>query len=133
MVLQKLWEHQWYTKFSKCEFWLNYEAFLGYVVLKEEVIVDPTKMAVVREWPQLKNTSEVCSFLGLASYYKKFVKEFSKIALPLTSLTCKGKKFEWTEQCEKSFQEIKKKLKSAPMLIILEGADGLLSKVMLLR
>ena len=99
MVLQMLREHQLYTKFSKCE-WLDYVAFLGHVISKEGVTVDPTKVAAVREWQQLKNASEVCSFLGLVGYYRKFVEGFFKITLPLTSLTRKGKTFEWTEQYE---------------------------------
>ena len=66
-------------------------------------MVEPAKVTVVRAWQQPKNSSEVHNFLGLAGYYKKFIKRFSKIALPLTSLTRKGKKFEWTEQCEQSF------------------------------
>ena len=70
------------------------------MISKEGVMVDPAKLAVVREWQQPKNASEVHSFLGLVDYYKKFVEGFSKIALPLTSLTRKSKKFEWPKQCE---------------------------------
>ena len=124
MVLQMLREYQLYAKFSKCEFWLDYVAFLGHMISKEGVMVDPGKVTVVREWKQPKNGNEVSSFLGLAGYYKKFVKGFPKIALPLTSLTCKGKKFEWTKQCEQSFQELKEKLMSTPVLTIPEGTDG---------
>ena len=87
-------------------------------------MVDPAKVAVIREWQQLKNASEVHSFLGLADKYRKFVERFSKITLPLTSLTHKGKKVEWNEQCEQNFQELKEKLTSALVLTILEGTDG---------
>ena len=86
-----------YAKFSKCEFWLDYVAFPSHVISKEGVMVDLAKVAVIREWQQSKNASEVCRFLGLANYYKKFVKVFFKIALPLTLLTHKGKKFELTK------------------------------------
>jgi len=69
-------------------------------------------------WEQPKNITEIRSFLGLAGYYRKFIEGFSKLALPLTKLTRKGQPFEWNEACEFSFQELKKKLTSAPVLIL---------------
>ena len=87
MVLQTLKEHQLYAKFTKCEFWLGHVAFLGCMISKDGVMVDPAKITVVKEWARPRNASEICSLLGLAGYYRKFVEEFSKIALPLTALT----------------------------------------------
>ena len=69
-------------------------AFLGHVISKDGVMVDPTKVEAVKEWRQPKNATEIRSFLGLAGYYRKFIEGFSKIALPLTTLTKKGMKFE---------------------------------------
>ena len=86
-VLQTLREHQLYAKFSKCEFWLDYVAFLGHVVSKDGIQVDPKKIEAILEWPRPTIATEVRSFLGLASYYMRFVKDFSKIAVPLTRLT----------------------------------------------
>ncbi|CAH9130500.1 unnamed protein product [Cuscuta epithymum] len=113
-----------YAKFSKCEFWLDHIAFLGHVVSKHGVSVDPSKVAAVQDWSRPKNAKEVRSFLGLAGYYRKFVEGFSAIALPLTTLTRKGKEFEWTGHCEKSFQELKNRLTSAPVLALPEGKEG---------
>ena len=80
--------------------------------------MDPAKVEAVSLWPRPKSVTEIRSFLGLAGYYRRFVEGFSKIAAPLTALTRKGKKYEWTSKCEENFQELKKKLTSAPVLII---------------
>ena len=72
----------------------------------------------VSSWPRPKNVTEIRSFLGLAGYYRRFVEGFSKIAASLTALTRKGRNFEWTMKCEESFQELKKRLTKAPVLII---------------
>ena len=96
MVLGKLREHQLYAKFSKCEFWLKEVGFLGHVISGEGIAVDPAKVGEIR------------SFLGLAGYYRRFIENFSKIAKPMTELLKKDAKYKWTEECEASFQELKK-------------------------
>ncbi|XP_073133739.1 uncharacterized protein [Henckelia pumila] len=83
--------------------------------------VDPAKIEAIKNWVTPKNATEIRSFLGLAGYYRRFIQDFSKIALPLTSLTRKSVKFEWSNQCEKSFLVLKKKLMTAPVLAIPEG------------
>ena len=77
---------------------------------KNGIAVDPSKIEAIRDWPQPKNASEVRSFLGLAGYYRKFFRGFSKIATPLTNLTRKHQKFTWTEKCEEIFQTMNDKL-----------------------
>ena len=77
---------------------------LGHVVTKEEIKVDPQKVKAITEWPRPTNVTEIRSFLGLAGYYRRFIKDFSKIASPLTILLKKAKEFEWTEKCESAFQ-----------------------------
>ena len=124
MVLAKLREKQLYAKFSKCEFWLDKVIFLGHVISKEGVMVDPAKIQAVKDWNRPKTVTEIRSFLGLAGYYRKFVEGFSKLAMPLTQLTRKGTKFEWTDKCESSFQELKKRLTIAPILAIPQGTEG---------
>ena len=84
-------------------------------------MVDPTKIEAISNWSRPKNISEVRSFLGLAGYYKKFIENFSRIASPLTVLTRKNRKFEWTKDCEKSFLELKKRLTSTPILTLPES------------
>ncbi|XP_073137761.1 uncharacterized protein [Henckelia pumila] len=96
-------------------------SFLGHIVSAKGIEVDPSKVEAVRNWVAPKNATEIRSFLGLAGYYRRFIQDFSKIALPLTSLTRKGVKFVWSEQCEKSFAELKERLMSAPVLAIPEG------------
>ena len=113
-VLQRLREKQPYTKFKKCKFCLKIISFLSHVVSKRGIEVDPSKVAAVQDWKTPTNVGVVRSFLGLAGYYRKFVKGFSKIASPLTELTKKDVKFVWSKTCERSFQELKKRLVTAP-------------------
>ena len=98
--------------------------FLGHVVSADGIYVDPQKVEAVANWGQPTTVREVRSFLGLAGYYRKFIEGFSKIAGPLHCLTRKGVKFEWTDKCEGSFQTLKEKLTSAPVLTFLEGNEG---------
>lgn len=117
LVLEKLKEHQLYAKYSKCEFWLQDISFLGHNVSTEGLAVDPSKVEVVLEWKQPTLVTEVRSFLGLAGYYRCFIEGFSKLSKP-TYLLKKEKKYEWTEACKKSFQELKKRLISALVLTL---------------
>ena len=108
------------AKFGKCEFWLGEVKFLGHVVSGEGVSIDVSKVEAVLDWAQPKSVFEIRSFLGLAGYYRRFVKDFSRLASPLIRLTRMGVKFVWSETCEKSFQELKVRLTTAPVLIIPE-------------
>ena len=113
-----------YAKFSKCDFWMKEVLFLGHIISKDGVAVDPSKVAAVMDWAQPKTVTEVRSFLGLAGYYRRFIKDFSIIAIPLTSLTKKDKKFIWDEACEMSFKRLKECLTTAPILTLPEGVEG---------
>jgi hypothetical protein len=77
--------------------------------------VDPKNIEAIKGWKEHKNVTEVISFMGLASYYRRYIAGFSRISHPITSLQRKGVKFQWTTQCEKSFQQLKKLLTSAPI------------------
>ncbi|XP_075088289.1 putative mitochondrial protein AtMg00860 [Nicotiana tabacum] len=92
-MLQTLREHRLYAKFSKCEFWLDSVSFLGHVVSKDGIMVDPKKTEAVQKWPRPTSPTEIRSFLGLTGYYRRFVQDFSRIASPLTKLTQKNAKF----------------------------------------
>ncbi|OMO91869.1 reverse transcriptase [Corchorus capsularis] len=118
IVLQTLRDKQLFAKFSKCEFWMRSVAFLGHVISKDGISVDPKKIEAVVNWPRPTNVTEVRSFMGLAGYYRRFVEGFSRIAVPLTRLTQKRANFDWTEECEQSFQELKNRLVSAPVLTL---------------
>ncbi|KAL0535941.1 hypothetical protein IC582_024871 [Cucumis melo] len=124
MVLQTLRDNKLYAKFSKCEFWLKQVSFLGHVVSKAGVSVDPAKIEAVTGWTRPSTVSEVRSFLGLAGYYRRFVENFSRIATPLTQLTRKGAPFVWSKACEDSFQNLKQKLVTAPVLIVPDGSGS---------
>ncbi|KAK5841679.1 hypothetical protein PVK06_004000 [Gossypium arboreum] len=121
IVLQILREKQLYGKLSKCEFWLSEVVFLGHVVSADRIRVDPKKIEAVIQWKVPKNVSEVRSFLGLAGYYRRFVNGFSKIALPMTKLLQKNIPFVWNEQCQKSFEVLKRMLTEAPVLTLPES------------
>nr|AAM12303.1 putative polyprotein [Oryza sativa Japonica Group] len=118
LIMEKLRDHQLFAKFSKCEFWLDRVAFLGHVISSNGVEVDPSKVEAVLAWYPPKNESEIRSFLGLAGYYRRFIEGFSKLARPMTELLKKEKKFEWSAACEDSFQEMKKRLTTAPVLTL---------------
>jgi hypothetical protein len=118
LVLQMLQDHKLYAKLRKCEFWLKQVAFLGYVISKGGISVDPSKVQDVLSWNAPTSVSNMQSFLGLVGYYRRFIEGFSKISRPMTELLKKDKQFEWTSACESSFQELKKRLMTAPVLVM---------------
>ena len=118
LVLRKLREHRLYAKFSKCQFWLKEVAFLGHVISAQGIQVDSQKIVAVENWEQPRTVTEVRSFLGLAGYYRRFVQDFSILALPLTRLTRKNVKFEWDKNCEQSFHQLKYCLTHAPVFTL---------------
>jgi hypothetical protein len=93
LVLEKLREHKLYAKFSKCEFWLDNVPFLGHVISKDGIKVDPIKVEVISNWKQPQTVTKIKSYLGLARYYRWFIKGFSTLAMPLTRLLKKDELF----------------------------------------
>jgi hypothetical protein len=118
LVLQKLRDHKLYAKLSKCEFWLKQVAFLGHIISKGGISVDPSKVQDVLSWKTPASVSDIRGFLGLAGYYQRFIEGFSKISKPMMELLEKDKQFHWTSACESSFQELKKRLTTAPVLVM---------------
>jgi len=117
-VMEKLREKKLFAKLKKCEFWLKEVSFLGHVVSKNGLVVDPAKVQAVVEWERPTSVREIHSFLGLAGYYRRFIEGFSSLSGPLTALTKKNAPFVWSEKCEASFQELKYRLVTAPVLTL---------------
>jgi hypothetical protein len=92
--------------------------FLGHVVSEKGISVDDSKIEAIKDWKKPTSVFEIRSFLGLAGYYRRFIMDFSALAKPMTRLTQKGIKFDWSDSCEKSFQELKNRLTNAPILIV---------------
>ncbi|XP_074297953.1 putative mitochondrial protein AtMg00860 [Silene latifolia] len=124
LVLQTLRDNNLYAKFSNCEFWLEKVAFLGHVITKEGVLVDPSKIEAMSNWVAPKNVADIRSLLGLAVYYRRFVKDFLKIAKPLSSLMRKENRFRWDESCETTFQTLMERWTTAPILALPKGSEN---------
>jgi hypothetical protein len=103
IVLQWLQEHQLYAKFSKCAFWIDEVPFLGHMISPEGITVDAGKVQDVLDWNPPTSITQVCSFLGLAGYYRRFILNFSKIVKQITELLKKGTKYVWSEDCDDAF------------------------------
>jgi hypothetical protein len=118
IVLEKLRQHQLYANFSKCEFWMEEVAFLGHVLSAKGVAVDLSKIEAVSKWQSPNSVTEIRSFLGLAVYYLRFIENFSKIAKPMTELLKSNTPYVWSDKCEASFQELKTRLTTTPVLTL---------------
>ena len=114
-MLEILRSHQLYAKVSKCTFMAEEVEYLGHIVSKDGIQVDPAKVKCIREWPQPQNITQLGGFLSLASFYKRFIKHFSRRAAPLTDLLKKDA-FKWSEEAQLSFEDLKNALSIAPML-----------------
>jgi hypothetical protein len=108
-------------------------AFLGYVISKGGISVDPSKVQDVLSWNAPTSVDDIQIFLRLAGYYQRFIKGFLKISKPMTELLEKDKKFEWMPACEASFQQLKKQLTIAPILVMSDMENRFLSIVMRLQ
>nr|GEW77157.1 putative reverse transcriptase domain-containing protein [Tanacetum cinerariifolium] len=122
-ILKLLKKEQLYVKFSKCEFWLESIQFLGPDIDSEGIHLDPAKIEAIKNWATSTTPTEVRQFLGLAGYYRRFIKGFSLISKPLTKLTQKNNKFEWETETEEAFPTLKQKLCFAPILTLPEGSE----------
>ncbi|PKI79047.1 hypothetical protein CRG98_000528 [Punica granatum] len=105
-----------FANLKKCTFYTDKLVFLGFFVSAQDIQVDEEKVRAIQEWPSPTSVSNVRSFHGLASFYWRFVKDFSSIAAPLTEVIKKNVGFRWGEEQEKAFQLIKEKLTNANLL-----------------
>lgn len=118
LVFELLVKDQWKVKFSKCTFAQKQISYLGYVISEQGVSTDPAKISAISQWPSPTNAKELRSFLGLAGYYRKFVRHFGVISKTLTELLKKHTIFVWTPHHEASFNTLKTALFSAPVLAL---------------
>jgi RNase H-like domain found in reverse transcriptase/Reverse transcriptase (RNA-dependent DNA polymerase)/Integrase zinc binding domain/Chromo (CHRromatin Organisation MOdifier) domain/Retroviral aspartyl protease len=117
-VLEVLRKNKFYAKKSKCSFMSDNLLYLGHVVDKEGVKVDPGKIAAVTTWPPPKDLQQLRSFLGFANYFRKFIQGYSQMVLPLTDLTRKSVHYAWTPKCQAAFDGVRMALTNAPTLVL---------------
>ena len=117
-VLEVLRKEKLYAKESKCEFFKTEVEFLGHIVGRDGVRMMEDKVKAVADWPEPKNVRDVRAFLGTTGYYRKFVKDFSRIASPLSELTKESVKFCWGPPQQKAFRELKRALQVGPVLVL---------------
>ncbi len=102
--LRLLREHQLYGNLNKCNFFKSWIHYFGNVFFKERIVLEPKKIKAIMEWPALKNVDDIRSFMGLVSYYRRFIRNISNIGYHITYFQRKGKKFEWIVECVASFE-----------------------------
>ena len=115
-ILQRLEDHQLYLKPSKCEFHKTEIAFLGYIISENGISMDPAKVSAVTSWPTPRSVLDIQTFLGLANFYRRFIKNFSKTIGPITRLLQKDVPFLWDTAPDNAFQSLKKAFTTAPIL-----------------
>jgi hypothetical protein len=115
IVLNELRAHQLYLKRSKCSFGASFVAYLGHVISANGVPMDADKVTAFPAWPQPRSARGLCRFLGLAGYYRRFIRNFSLIAVPLTHLLHRDA-FGWDSEAEGAFQALKRALTTGPVL-----------------
>ena len=106
------------VKLSKCEFARKSVKYLGHIIDGSGIHVDPGKVQGVKEMPAPKNMTDVRSFLGMVGYYRKFIPSYTELACPLYELEKKDKEWDWSEECQRAFENLKSKLTSAPVLVM---------------
>ncbi len=117
VVLQRLIANQLYAKTEKCEFHQSTVSFLGYVISSGGVAMDERKVRAVVNWPRPLSVKELQRFLGFANFYRRFIRNFSTVAAPLTSMSKKGpQRLVWTPRATSAFQELRKRFTTAPIL-----------------
>jgi len=115
-VLQRLLENKLFVKAEKCEFHVNSVSFLGYIIESGQVRPDPEKIKPVIEWPKPTTVKQLQQFLGFANFYRRFIRDYNRVAAPLTKLTSSAA-LSWTPEADVAFAELKRRFTSAPVLI----------------
>jgi hypothetical protein len=117
-VLARLQENDLFLKPAKCEFNKTKVEYLGMIIEEGKISMDPGKLKGIRDWPAPTTVKQVRGFLGFGNFYRRFIWHFSEVAKPLNDLLKKDKKFEWTDDCQKAFEELKRRFTEEPVLIM---------------
>ena len=118
MVLQRLQENDLYLKPKKCEFNKTTMEYLGLIIKEGQLLMDPVKLKGISDWPVPTTIKQVRAFLGFGNFYRRFIRKFSKLALPLNNLLKKDMQFDWTPACQESFDILKKRFTEEPVLMM---------------
>ncbi|MCO5606112.1 hypothetical protein L7F22_060299 [Adiantum nelumboides] len=118
VIFQALRDNKLYVNQKKSEFFLQEIQYLGHIISKNGIRMDPAKLEVIKDWPNPRNLHEVRSFIGMCTYYRRFIEKFSLIADPLHDLTKKNVKYVWTEKRQQAFDTLKQKLITQPVLTL---------------
>ena len=128
-VLQTLRHHKLYAKISKCEFMKTEVEFLGHIITHDGIKMDPKKIKAIQDWPSPTNVKELRSFLGLANYYRRFIRNHALICAPLTNLLRDGREYTWGSNEQQAFDTLKEKLTTAPIITIPNPHEAFTVKV----
>lgn len=128
--LERLLKNHLFVKPEKCEFHASEISFLGFIIKQGSIQMDPKKTRAVLEWPRPKSVKEVQWFLGFANFYRKFIRDFSSVAAPLSALTkAKNTHFAWSPEVDEAFQVLKGRFTSAPVLTMPDSSRGFIVEV----
>ena len=128
-VLTRLLENRLFVKAEKCDFHVDTVSFLGYIIQSGSIKPDPEKIRAVEEWPVPKSRKELQRFLGFANFYRRFIRDYSKVASPLTRLTSVNVTFCWSPEAHKAFLKLKHLFSSAPILVQPESSKQFIVEV----
>jgi RNase H-like domain found in reverse transcriptase/Reverse transcriptase (RNA-dependent DNA polymerase) len=114
-VLQQLREHDLFLKPKKCEFNKSTMEYLGLIIQEGKLSMDPVKLSGIQDWPTPTSVKQVRGFIGFANFYRRFIKKFSELLLPLNNLLQKDTKFDWNDQCQEAFETLKGRFLQEPV------------------
>jgi hypothetical protein len=120
LMLDKCRQCQIALKLKKCILISPFEVILGNIVCKKRLLLDPSKIAIIVDLPPPTSIRKLCTALGHTGYYIKFIKEYAHIRTPVENLLKKDRRFQWSEECQQSFDTLKKKMVTAPILVFLD-------------
>jgi RNase H-like domain found in reverse transcriptase len=117
-VLQRLREHDLFLKPKECKFNKSTMEYLGLIIQEGKLSMDPVKLSGIQDWPTPTSVKQVRGFIGFANFYRRFIKKFSKLVLPLNNLLRKDTKFDWNDQCKEAFKALKGRFLQEPVLMM---------------